>query len=288
MSFFLSNSMPVAAGDQLPPSPARNGMAHDTVGTVVSNHHVNALYKHIVITCPQTRIWGEPGQFYMLTCPPGPEDRPFFRRPMSLYANGRRPDTVEFLYKITGTGTRALATLKEGESIRLLGPLGHGFTLQPDWKHLVVVGRGVGLATLAPLVKAARANNLGVTAILSSRERHMSMSQHHFVDVGARLVEVNDDDGSSAPDNVMECIRAQIQAGQCDALFTCGSKRLLGIIQHLAREYSLPGQVALEQQMACGLGMCFSCVRVMCEGQKTIHRRVCWDGPVFDALKVQS
>jgi dihydroorotate dehydrogenase electron transfer subunit len=66
------------------------------------------------------------------------------------------------------------------------------------------------------------------------------------------------------------------------AFFTCGSNRLLRVMQRVGRVHRIPGQVALEQQMACGLGMCFSCVRAFRVGERLVSKRVCSEGPVFD------
>ena len=77
-------------------------------------------------------------------------------------------------------------------------------------------------------------------------------------------------------------LRDYRQQGQADDFLTCGSNRLMLVMQKLARELGIPGQVAMEQQMACGLGMCFCCVRNFHVDGETISRRVCWDGPVFD------
>ena len=73
---------------------------------------------------------------------------------------------MEFLYKVTGAGTRGLDTLKIGDRLDIMGPLGCGFTLDPKWRHVVAVGRGAGLATLGPLAQAAKQAGIGVTAVL--------------------------------------------------------------------------------------------------------------------------
>ena len=99
---------------------------------------------------------------------------------------------------------------------------------------------------------------------------------------GAAVVPVTDSEGTSDPAQVEDLLRGLIAAGRCDAFFTCGSARLLRVQQRLATEFGLPGQVAMEQQMACGLGMCFCCVREFRQDDETVHKRVCWDGPVFD------
>jgi dihydroorotate dehydrogenase electron transfer subunit len=204
---------------------------------------------------------------------------------MSLYGADARAGTVAFLYKVTGAGTRGLATLSPGDTLDILGPLGHGFVLDPSWRHVVAVGRGAGLATLAPLGAAARAANIGVTALLSARRPELVVSDDVFRAQGAQVVTVTDQEGTSGPAHVERILRGLIAEGRCDAFLTCGSARLLRVQQRLAREFGIPGQVALEQQMACGLGMCFCCVRDFDLGGEIVHKRVCWDGPVFDLLE---
>lgn len=249
---------------------------------VLSNTLVNGEYRHLVVATTPLAASAAPGQFYQLLCPQPPGETPFLRRPMSVYGADPATARVEFLYKMTGAGTRGLATLAPGDTMHLLGPLGRGYTLDPAWKHIVAIGRGAGLATLGPLAQAARKAGINVTAILSARRPDLVVSDALFHAQGANVVIVTDSQGNSGPAHVERRLRGLIDEGRCDAFFTCGSARLLRVQQRLAREFSLPGQVALEQQMACGLGMCFCCVRDFNVAGEIVHKRVCWDGPVFD------
>jgi dihydroorotate dehydrogenase electron transfer subunit len=260
----------------------------DTAATVVSNKWVNASYKHMVLDAGNPAAESQAGQFFHLKCPSTEKDAPYFRRPMSTYRADPASGRVEFLYKVTGAGTRGLATLEGGDSLMILGPLGVGFSLDQAWKNIVVLGRGVGLATLAPLSDLAAERGIGVTAILSARDKENLMSQDRFLATGAAVIEVLDADGSSGVANVERTLRHLVEAGRADAFFTCGSNRLMLLMQELAREYGIPGQVALEQQMACGIGMCYCCVRPFKDGNRTVSKRVCWDGPVFDIKEVTS
>jgi dihydroorotate dehydrogenase electron transfer subunit len=272
-----------------PPAEAGHGAFQPSVvaeGAVILSHEaVNGEYRHMRLACGPVAASAAPGQFFQLLCPAPPGEAPFLRRPMSVYGADPATGTVEFLYKVTGAGTRGLARLSVGERLDILGPLGRGFMLDSAWRHIVAVGRGAGLATLAPLAEAARARGIGVTAILSARRPELVVSEARFRAQGATVLAVTEADGTSSPAYVERQLRALISAGRCDAFFTCGSARLLRLQQQLAREFGLPGQVALEQQMACGLGMCFCCVRDFQVGGKTLHKRVCWDGPVFDLLE---
>ncbi len=240
---------------------------------VLSNEKVNTEYRHIVVGCGSISATAAPGQFFQLLCPHAEGDQPFLRRPMSLYDVDPLLNRAEFLYKVAGAGTRGLATLQV--KLDIMGPLGVGFTLDLGLRHIVVVGRGAGLATLAPLAKAAKANSTSVTAILSARRPELLVSVDIFESHGADVIVVTDSESTSGPANVERILRELIADGRCDSLYTCGSSRLLRVQQRLSREFNIPGQVAMEQQMACGLGLCFCCVRDFNVG----------DGPVFDMME---
>jgi len=252
----------------------------DVEAEVVSNAARNAEYLHLVLRAPEPAPSAVPGQFFNLQCTSAPRADLLLRRPMSVYRADRDAGTVEFLYKVTGAGTRAMAALGHGDRIRILGPLGIGFTLQPSWRRIAVLGRGVGLATLAPVAELAASRQLDVFAILSARTQALVMSEDRFGAIGATTRIVLDSDATSAPDNVERLLRGAIADG-IDAFFTCGSNRLMLLMQRLGAEFGIPGQVALEQQMACGLGMCFCCVRYFRRDARIESRRVCLQGPVF-------
>jgi dihydroorotate dehydrogenase electron transfer subunit len=108
------------------------------------------------------------------------------------------------------------------------------------------------------------------------------MSADVLAAAGAELTIVIDGDGTSDVANVERIACELIDAGGVDAFATCGSTRLMLLLQRLGRERGVRGEVALEQQMACGLGMCFCCVRAFQSPSDVEYRRVCWDGPVFD------
>ena len=256
---------------------------------VIANAAINAEYKHLVVAAepPATNVVA--GQFFHLLCPQSGDAAPFLRRPMSVYAADHAQGRVEFLYKVTGAGTRGLATLAPCDRLNMLGPLGRGFTLEPTWRHIVVVGRGVGLATLAPLALLAERSGIEVTAILSARRPDLVMSVDLFRGHGAEVIAVTDSDRSSDVVNVERLVRDLAVRHRADALFTCGSNRLLLLLQRFGKELGIPGQVALEQQMACALGMCFCCVRDFRSTAGGVeHRRVCWEGPVFDLQEPMS
>ncbi len=266
-------------GDSDPYPQRRVG---EFIATVVANAWVNKEYKHIVLKVHEHALKAYAGQMFHLLCPSPDGAEVWMRRPMSVYRVDKAAGQVEFLYKVEGRGTHGMALLNPGDDFNIAGPLGVGFKLDPAWKNIVVLGRGVGLATLAPLSQLAAEAGVGVTAILSARNPGVVMSKELFERLGAPTVTVLDSDGSSSVENVETILEDLIARGQADAFFTCGSNRLLQLMQRLGRKHGIPGQVAMEQIMVCGFGACYVCVRtLMVDGKKTL-KRVCRDGPVFD------
>jgi dihydroorotate dehydrogenase electron transfer subunit len=272
-------SAPFVVGKTSPAEP--HIPAEESLCPIVSHDWVNAEYKHLVVEASAKALAVQAGQFFNLLCPSPDSGDLWLRRPQSVYRVDHAKRRIEFLYKCVGRGTRGLATMQPGELLNMVGPLGVGFTLDPAWKNIVVLGRGVGLATLAPISQLAGEQGVGVTAILSARSPELVMTAELFEQVGT-AIQVLDSDNSSAVENVEKILERLIAEGKADAFFTCGSNRLLQLMKGLGKKHGVPGQVAMEQIMACGLGPCYVCVKTFEVNGKKELRRVCIDGPVFD------
>ncbi len=255
--------------------------AEEALTKVVSNVWVNDEYKHLVITAGEKALAAKPGQFFNILCPSPDDGELWLRRPQSVYRIDREGRRIEFLYKCVGRGTKGMATFEAEDTCNIVGPLGVGFSLTPEVKHIVVLGRGVGLATMGPISQLAAESGVGVTAILSARSPELVMVDELFGKVGD-VVRVLDTDGSSAVENVEAILERLIASKKADAFYTCGSNRLMQLMKRLGKKHGIPGQVAMEQIMACGLGPCYVCVRTFeVDGHKEL-KRVCIEGPVFD------
>ena len=274
-------SDPFVVGKSTPQVVTARIPAEESLCPVVSHTWVNSEYKHLIVDASPKALAVNPGQFFNLLCPSPDVGELFFRRPQSVYRIDRERGRIEFLYKCVGRGTRGLATLKRGDDLNMVGPLGVGFRLDPAWRHIVVLGRGVGIATLGPISQLAKDNGVGVTAILSARDKDFVMAGALFREAGD-VISVLDTDGSSSVDNVENIIQKLIGQNRADAFFTCGSNRLFQLMKRLGKAHNIPGQVAMEQVMACGLGPCYVCVRTFEVDGKQELRRVCIEGPVFD------
>jgi dihydroorotate dehydrogenase electron transfer subunit len=274
-------SAPYIVGRSAPTPAEAHIPAEESLCPVVSHDWVNAEYKHLIVEASPKALTVKPGQFFNLLCPSPDEGELWLRRPQSVYRIDQTKRRIEFLYKCVGRGTNGLAKLKRGDDLNMVGPLGVGFSVDPGWKHVVVLGRGVGLATLAPISQLAGESGIGVTAILSARSPEFVMAGDLFAKVGD-VVSVLDTDDSSAVENVEAILARLIAQRKADAFYTCGSNRLFQLMKRVGKAAGIPGQVAMEQVMACGLGPCYVCVRTFeVDGKKEL-RRVCIEGPVFD------
>ena len=250
---------------------------------VIEHAWVNARYKYLRVRCPAPLARATvAGQFYQLACPVNETEKPFLRRPMSVYGIGPEADRIEFLYHVKGVGTQALERLRPGDALPMTGPLGSGFSFSPAWRRVLLVARGVGLATMAPLVPLAAGAGVAITAVLSARSPADLMREEFLRGAQAEVHAVFDSDVSSSIENVAVIVRKIMREQRPEMVYTCGSNRLLTLLQNL----SCGGEVALEQQMACAMGVCLSCVRLFNEDGAKVFRRVCCEGPVFPVVAV--
>src|SRR3974390_1974953 len=177
-------SAPFVVGKSAPPADPPIRTAEESLCPVIAHDWVNSEYKHLIVEASPKALAVKPGQFFNLLCPSPDEGELWLRRPQSVYRIDRAQARIEFLYKCVGRGTYGLATLKPGQSLNMVGPLGIGFWLDPSWKHIVVLGRGVGLATMGPISQLASEAGVGVTAILSARSQDFALAKDLFAAVG--------------------------------------------------------------------------------------------------------
>jgi len=211
----------------------------------------------------------EPGQFYMLAAAQrwggGEGERPYLPRAMSVLRAGS-DGTVEFFIENVGPGTARLCELREGDGLLLSGPFGNGFS--PGGPDTLLVGGGIGVA---PLLFAQE--RWGGRALLGFRDAEHAAAAALF-----REAEVATDDGSAGHHGfVTDLLERELASER--SIRACGPPAMLDAIRGLARRHGAAAELALEAAMACGFGACYGCVVATVYG----YRRVCVDGPVFDA-----
>jgi dihydroorotate dehydrogenase electron transfer subunit len=250
---------------------------------VIEHRWVNDRYRYLRLSADADLAGAtHPGQFYQLKCPSTEGFQPFLLRPMSVYGVGPEAGTIEFLYNVTGVGTRALANQEAGAHMDIVGPLGNTFVLEPGTERILVVARGVGLATMAPLVQHAARSGVKVTAVMSARAPTDLMRDEFLRGAEADVHCVYDSDGSSSVEAVEALARRLLGEAHHDSVYTCGSHRILMLLQRVLEDHPRTrGEVAMEQRMACGMGVCLSCVRLFDKDGDKQFLRVCREGPVF-------
>lgn len=251
---------------------------------VLSNVKVSDRYWHMVVDAKGLTSQIKPGQFFNIKCVD--ESYPFLRRPFSIYRINQEEETIEFLYLVKGLGTKRLTDVKAKETIDIFGPLGVGFTLERKWDTILLLARGVGIATLAALAQEAAKKNIKCIAILSARSNNDLLATETLQGFGAKVYKVTEEDGTSDVSYVEELMEHIFSKYNVKAGFTCGSKRLSKLMQQMTKERQIPAQIALEEHMGCAMGVCYACVCDIKDGNTIQSVRVCKEGPVFDLDKV--
>jgi len=256
-----------------------------TKAEILANEKINPRYSHMKVSISGWNVSDvKPGQFFHIKTTD--DYSPLLRRPFSIYRINEHDNTLEFLYLVKGVGTKKLEKRKPGELLDILGPLGNTFTIHQGGKGMLLVARGVGIATLSALAFAAGKTGIPCYAILSARSRDDVLVDKELNEVGVKTFLVNDQDGSSDPELVRRIAETLIKQRYVDSIYTCGSKRLSVLSRELAEEHSLFAEIALEENMGCAMGACFACVCDIREGDEIKTIRLCQDGPVLPLKKV--
>jgi len=252
---------------------------------------------HFELVLPLERGMREaaPGQFVNIACRAEGALDPLLRRPFSVYwVEG---DAFAVLYRVVGRGTRLLSQVKAGDFVDVVGPLGRGFDIEPfaqaskRGERLVLAGGGVGVPPLYFLSQRLSEEGIPFTVAVGFAGRDQIVAVDRW---RARGVEpaISTVDGSAGrrglvTDLLEEAFAAAAHDGRVAGVFACGPVRMLAAVARIAAERGVPSQVAMEEWMGCGLGVCLSCVtKVRGEGGSLEWARVCREGPVFDGAKV--
>jgi dihydroorotate dehydrogenase electron transfer subunit len=235
-----------------------------------------------------------PGQFVMIR--PGAEGAsdPLLGRPLALYdvvreASGA-PIGFDVVYLVIGRGTAALARRRAGEEVSVWGPLGHGFGPPPGGPAIFVAG-GIGQTPFLALGREWLGSGTcpSATLLYGVRTAALLAGVDDFRGAGV-AVEIATDDGSAGHHGfVTELLARRLERGERPAkVVGCGPPAMLTALARLTARHGIDCDVSLENHMACGFGACFSCVAPIRQADgSTDLRRVCVEGPVFSAERVE-
>jgi dihydroorotate dehydrogenase electron transfer subunit len=260
------------------------------------------------LSAPKCATRAEPGSFVHLTCDPAIP----MRRPLSIMRADAAAGWIEILYKVTGAGLQALASRKPGETLSTLGPIGRPFEVHPERPRVLLIGGGVGIPPMIFLADRLRARNDAEWTPLVLMGSEIPFP---FRTRPSRIVVAGIPDGSIACMPLLDewgvasrlasrsefpgCFDGFVTqlaerwleplspAGLAEVeIFACGPTPMLEATAKLSRRYAVPCQVSLEEFMACAVGGCAGCTVLAYTPEGPAMKRVCVDGPVFDAYTI--
>lgn len=216
-------------------------------------------------------------------------DYPLLRRAFSIHSIDENKNNFEILFKVVGKGTEILSRKSPGDTLDILGPIGSSFSLPQKGKEVILVAGGMGIAPLwflfNQLIKRFRKNKL--TFFLGAKSKKELLYAEKLKSMGARLILATDDGSAGRKGPVTDVFLKEIKKRKCDlrklAVYSCGPQMMMKKMLKTAKSLDLFCQVSLETHMPCGVGACWGCVVKKNDGT---YKRVCVDGPVFDAKEI--
>ncbi|MCP5106386.1 MAG: dihydroorotate dehydrogenase electron transfer subunit [bacterium] len=255
-----------------------NNPMKDEMCTVEENKHINETYYMLKIKAPYIAENAKPGNFVMLKASVGFE--PLLKRPFGIF--DAAPPFISFYYQVVGKGTELIASLKSGDEVQMLGPLGNSFPQLED-KNILLVAGGRGLAPLYYAAKNYLPQNK-VFLIYGARSAQDLNLVEELQALPFQKLFLYTDDGSAYEKGfVTTHIRRIITGYNIHATISCGPDAMF---ESLAREINtmkVENYVSMEALMGCGFGICCSCAVKMAAGD---YKKACSDGPIFKMEEV--
>jgi dihydroorotate dehydrogenase electron transfer subunit len=235
-------------------------IAKDTFEMMLENHYISEK--------------AEPGQFLHIQV-----GTHTLRRPISITNCNKERNEITILFKINGVGTSELANYQSGDYLDVLGPLGNGFKADGESHSTVLlVGGGIGVPPLYYLGKTLKEKGINIVSILGFQQKEYVFYEQKFQELGETII-VTDNGSYGHKGYVTDVLD---QAGVFDCYYSCGPIPMLKALT--AKLKGKRGFISLEERMGCGVGACFACVLPTKNG--TGYRKICKDGPVFQAEEV--
>jgi len=247
---------------------------------VKENVRIHSNYSLLKLTLDKEIPEMLPGQFVQVRVDDSPST--FLRRPISVHFIDKQANELWLLIQLIGNGTKRLARLKPGDLLNLIYPLGNGFSLPNDIfttpdvnKKILLVGGGTGVAPLLHLGALLFSLNYKPQFLLGAKSQNDLLQLDEFRKYGT--VNSTTEDGSCGEKGFVTN-HSILETGDFDYVYVCGPKPMMVAVAKYARQHSIPGEVSLENLMACGIGACLCCV------EKTVYGnwRVCTEGPIMN------
>ena len=265
-----------------------NPKAAHIASEVISNRRVGA-YNHMVFAVNELAASCKPGNFVAISVG-GSDSSMVLRRAFAIYRASMRSDGIGLLELVVaphGAGSTWLATQVAGAQVDLIAPLGTSFGIPKEAVNALLIGGGYGSAPLFALAELLKSRGCRVHMVLGA-----SVAGKIYAPLeGKRSVNsltITTEDGSAGTTGrVSDVLPALIKEQDIDVIYSCGPMAMLEAITKISKEFDLVHQCSVEESMACGIGVCMTCVLPV-ENEDGIIRmtRTCVDGPVMDGNKV--
>lgn len=243
--------------------------------TVTAVARVGA-YDVLALEAPAIAAGVRPGEFVMLAT-----DVALLRRPFSVYRADAGAGTIAIAFDAIGAATAWLAGRVPGDALDVVGPLGRGFTIPAEPGCDVVVGGGYGTAALVFLAEQLAATGGTVHAVLGGRNAERVFDDEALNAVCASVGVTTDDGSRGRRGIVTDPLPALIERFAPRAVYACGPMKMLEAVARAGMEAGVPTELAVEEFMACGIGVCWTCVVPVGVDGALKHLRLCTEGPVF-------
>ena len=250
----------------------------------------NGAYHAMTVAAPGIAEQVRPGHFVALAVG-GVESSMLLRRAFSVYGSTDRGvygGTVEFVFAVHGKGTEWLSRRRPGDQVDVVGPLGRPFKLPKEPVTATLVGGGYGTAPLFSLAEALRGRGCRVDFVVGAATEERLFGALEAKRISSSVAFTTDDGSYGEQGRVSDVLPDVLARTASDLVYACGPMPMLRAVADIAHAHGLPSQVAVEESMACGIGVCMTCVLpVRGEDGQTRMVRSCVEGPVFmgDALR---
>jgi dihydroorotate dehydrogenase electron transfer subunit len=258
-------------------------------GEVLSVRRIGA-YQAMTVVAPGIAEQTRPGQFVAVAVG-GDDTSMLLRRAFSIYEVSERGvfgGTVEFVFAVAGRGTAWLARRRAHDPVDIVGPLGKPFALPRDPARCLLVGGGYGTAPLFPLGRALAGRGCRIDFAIGAASEERLFGALEAKRMATSLALTTDDGSVGEKGLVSDVLPDLITRNRTEVIYACGPMGMLRAVSRIAAEFALPTQVAVEESMACGVGVCMTCVLpVVGDDGATRMVRSCIDGPVFRGDRVR-
>ena len=230
------------------------------------------------IHTPQIASVIKPGEF--LNVKVSETIHPLLRRPFSVC--DVEGEYIFLMFNILGEGTKMLSQKHPGDTIDILGPLGHGFNINGDYDTAIIVAGGLGAAPF-PFLTREIGNKKNIYSFIGGR------TQKDVITYGMKNILISTDDGSVGfKANVVDLLNHNIDLvkSKMVKIFACGPTAMLRNLKEFCIQHNLDGEASTECAMACGFGICQGCPIQSSENENK-YFLVCKDGPVFNLKDVK-